>query len=266
MDPRLEGRKEDMKATPNSDTKRRKSTLPLSALGSGQLQVSLLREQVLALLRQAIIELRLKPGDLLVERELIEWTGVSRATIREALRQLTAEGLVKTIPQKGTIVAAPSPSEAKELYEIRAMLEGLAVKQFTERATEKDRKELRAALHRLERLTASGADVRALLQAKNQFYSILLRGAYNKTLHSLLSLLQARIAVLRATSMSHPGRPAESVREIRAVVESIERDDADAAQQACVYHIQQAARYALEELGVDAPASERERKRRKGSG
>src|ERR687891_466384 len=67
-----------------------------------------LREQVLDLLRREIVEMRLRPGQRLVERELIQRIGVSRTTIREALRELAAEGLVTTIPQKGAIVAGPS--------------------------------------------------------------------------------------------------------------------------------------------------------------
>src|ERR1700730_10311746 len=83
-----------------------------------------LRDQVLDGLRQAIVEQRLPPGQRLIERELVEQIGVSRTTIREVLRQLTAEGLVTTIPQKGAVVAAPSPEEAADLYEVRAALEG----------------------------------------------------------------------------------------------------------------------------------------------
>src|SRR6478735_9922967 len=95
-----------------------------------------LREQVLDVLRQAILDFRLKPGQRLIERELIEQTGVSRTTIREVLRQLAAEGLVTTIPQKGTVVASPSVERAAELYEVRAVLEGMAARQFAERATD----------------------------------------------------------------------------------------------------------------------------------
>ena len=94
------------------------------------------REQVADLLRREIVELRLRPGQRLVERELIERIGVSRTTIREALRQLSAEGLVTTIPQKGAIVAIPSPKEAAEVYEVRALLEGAAAKECAENATD----------------------------------------------------------------------------------------------------------------------------------
>jgi DNA-binding GntR family transcriptional regulator len=222
-----------------------------SPIPPDRLQVSLLREQVPDLLRQAIVEMRLKPGDRLVERELVEWTGVSRATVREALRQLTAEGLVKTIPQKGAVVAAPTRKEAAELYEIRAMLEGLAARQFAERAPASQVAALRKAFEQLERVWHDSADTRAVLQAKNRFYDVLFEGAGNATIGSVLGALQARIAVLRATSMSQPGRPAESVAEIRAIVEAVEAKDAQAAERACSHHVQQAGRWALAALTSD---------------
>ena len=95
-----------------------------------------LREQVLDLLRQAIVEHRLKPGQRLIERELVEQIGVSRTTIREVLRQLAAEGLVATIPQRGAVVAIPTAEEAAELYEVRAALESLAARRFVEHASD----------------------------------------------------------------------------------------------------------------------------------
>src|SRR4029079_3365340 len=88
------------------------------------------REQVSALLRREIVEMRLQPGQRLVERELIERIGVSRTTIREVLRPLSAEGLGTTIPQKGAIVAIPSAKDASEVYEVRALLEGVLARHF----------------------------------------------------------------------------------------------------------------------------------------
>src|SRR5919197_2931132 len=104
-----------------------------------------LREQVLEVLRQAILDFRFKPGQRLIERELVEQIGVSRTTIREVLRELAAEGLVTTVPQKGAIVAVPSAQEAAELYEVRAALEALAARRFVEQATPQRVAELRDA-------------------------------------------------------------------------------------------------------------------------
>ena len=200
-----------------------------------------LREQVLDLLRREIVELRLRPGQRLVERELVEQIGVSRTTVREVIRQLSAEGLVTTIPQKGAIVAIPSPKEAAEVYEVRALLEGAAAKECAQNATEEHLRALRDAFAALERSVAAGEEPRLMLDAKNRLYQVVFDGSDNPTIRGILESLQARIAVLRATTLAAPDRPDQSVAEIRAIVEAIERRDPDAAADAASFHVRQAA-------------------------
>lgn len=206
------------------------------------------REQAAELIRKAIVEMRLKPGERLVERELMEWTGVSRATIREAIRELAAERLVRTTPQKGAIVAAPTPEEAMEVYEVRAALEGLAARLFTERADTAQRLALRRSFDRITKVLRSHADTWAMLEAKSAFYAALFAGARNEAMVSMISLLQARITVLRATTMSETGRPDETIEEIGAILAAIDAGDAGAAAAAATRHVQCASRYALAAL------------------
>lgn len=249
---RQSGRQSDRQHTDTLETTLKKGDLVTRDLpmSPGRLQVSLLRDQVPEMLRQAIVEMQLKPGDRLVERELMEWMGVSRATVREALRQLAAEGLVRTIPQKGAIVAAPTLKEAEELYEIRAMLEGRAARHFTERASDRELRELRGSFKKVERVLTGSGDTWAILQAKNHFYEVLFKGARNGILRSILGPLQARITVLRETSMSEPGRLEAMLDEIRAIVEAIEARDPEAAERLCSYHVNQAASAALAALSM----------------
>jgi DNA-binding GntR family transcriptional regulator len=204
-----------------------------------------LREQVLELLRSDIVEQRLRPGHRLIERELIEQIGVSRTTVREVLRQLAAEGLVTTIPQKGAVVAAPTREEAQDLYEVRAVLEALAARRFAQRASSEQLASLRQTFREFERLTNDGAAVPELLRAKNAFYDVLLDGSRNAPIHTILGGLRARIAMLRTTSLSQQGRPAQALAEIRELVEAVEASDADRAAAAAVHHVEQAARTAL---------------------
>jgi DNA-binding GntR family transcriptional regulator len=215
-----------------------------------------LREQVLDLMRRAIVDLRLPPGHRLIERELVEQIGVSRTTVREALRELTAEGLVTTIPQKGAIVAAPSPEEAAELYEVRAALEALAARRFVQCASAAHVGALRSALAVIEEVTCEGGDIRAMLRAEDRFYEVLLEGSGSRPISSILAGLQARVSVLRTASLSQPGRPARSVSEIRAIVEAIEAQDAEAAARACARHVERAGEAGLAGLGADAASGE----------
>src|ERR1700710_1658654 len=124
-----------------------------------------LREQVIAALRQAILDFQLKPGQRLVERELIEQLGVSRTTVREALRELTSEGLVTVVPQRGAIVSAPSLEEAIDLYEVRAALESLVVQHFVERASDDEVQQLVATVDNLEIVTNTPENIREALAA-----------------------------------------------------------------------------------------------------
>ena len=226
-------------------------TVPDSDMGSlrvGRVAAPL-REQVTAVLREAILDFRLRPGQRLVERELIEQTGVSRATIREVLRQLTAEGLVTVIPQRGAVVVELTRKEVEDLYEVRATLEARAARLFAERASDEQVAALRRTVDELgtviDGLESSDRPIQALLQAKDRYYDVLLEGCGNDQIGSILDSLQARVRLMRATSLGQPDRPAHTLAELDAVVAAIERRDAKAAEAAAERHVQRAAENGL---------------------
>lgn len=210
-----------------------------------------LREQVTASLRRAILEFHLRPGERLVERELMERLGVSRTTVREALRQLTSEGLVTVVPQKGARVSSPSPHEAQDLYDIRASLESLVVRRFVQRATDEQVARLVGTVDEFERVVLETGDVEQALAAKSGFYVVLLEGADSAPLSQLLESIQARVQVLRVTSLSQRGRLKAVIAELRDIVQAIEARNAERAARLCAEHIDMAARTALGSLPTD---------------
>lgn len=210
-----------------------------------------IREQVASILRDAIVEMRLRPGQVLVERELCEMTQASRPSVREALRQLEAEGLVESHNGKGTIVAEASPELAEHVYQVRAELEGLAAELFARHATDDQIDALVDAFAVVadaarEDNPKAASDV---LTAKNGAYDILFEGAGNPMLTQMIGTLQRRVTQLRALTLAQPGRPAQSVQEIGAIVEAIRRRDAAAAREAATFHVHEAARTVLGALG-----------------
>lgn len=207
-----------------------------------------LREQVIAALRQAILDFQLKPGQRLVERELIEQLGVSRTTIREALRELTSEGLVTVVPQRGAMVSAPSLEEAIDLYEVRAALESLVVQRFVERASDEEIAQLKMTVDEIEAVSNRTTEIREILAAKDGFYAVLIAGAKSSALQQLIEGIQARVQVLRATSLSEAGRAVEVVAELRAVVDAIEKRDGPLASRLCAEHVHNASITALHSL------------------
>lgn len=221
----------------------------------GQPKATLIGQQVTDSIREAIIEMRLLPGDRLIERELVAWSGVSRATIRESIRELAAESLVQIIPQRGAVVASPTLKQAGEIYEIRAILEGLAGRQCAQNATPAQVKALRKAVEAFRKAQATGAKT-SMLALKTKIYDALFDGSGNTTIQEMLSRLQARVTVLRSISMSQPGRLESTVAELQRVVEAVEAGDPDAAEAACIAHVHAAGQVAISALEASTARTE----------
>jgi DNA-binding GntR family transcriptional regulator len=196
-------------------------------------------------LRAAIMSGTFKPGQRLVERELCEMTGVSRPSIREALRLLEADGMVNTVPHRGPVVSTISLEEARQLYDARAVLEGFAGRECARLRDPAVVRRMGAALTRLKAAFAK-PDMIAVLEAKTDFYAALIGGCQNTFIERMLKPLHDRITLLRITSMSQPKRVNKSLREVTAIWRAIQSGDEDLAERRCVDHIKAAAIAALD--------------------
>jgi GntR family transcriptional regulator, trigonelline degradation regulator len=211
-----------------------------------------LRRSVVEALRQSIVLGRLAPGARLIERELIEMMGVSRTVVREALRQLEAEGLIDVVANKGAVVRNLSRAEAEDLYAIRAVLEGLAARLFTEHADKGALDELTAALARTVEAYKDGLPT-TIVEAKNTFYEILFRGAGSEALSAMIDALQARVWRWRVLGVAHPQRSeqrsAEAIRDLKALVAAVAAGDAALAERIARTEVMNAAAEALRLIG-----------------
>lgn len=207
----------------------------------------LVREQAFKRVREAIITGQFPPGTRLIERELCEALGVSRTSIREVLRRLEAEKLIRVEPRKGPTVARVTRAQAQEIYDIRAYLEGVLIRRFVERASEPDIANLDELAHQFF-AAASDGDVPRSVGVMVDFYDLISSVVEADVLRDILGQLTARVSYLRATSMSEPGRMANSMEEIAEIVDAIKRRDAKAAERAAVFHVRSAAKTALARL------------------
>ncbi len=115
-----------------------------------QVKLETLRAQVENTLRKAIISGELSPGEKLIERELCQMLGVSRQSLREAMRKLEAEKLIVIVPHRGPEVASMSIDQARELFALRQLLESYAAQEFTIHASDQQIKELIKTVKRLK--------------------------------------------------------------------------------------------------------------------
>ncbi|MEH2479081.1 DNA-binding GntR family transcriptional regulator [Nitrobacteraceae bacterium AZCC 2146] len=197
------------------------------------------QQQIVEKLRGAIIEGMFKPGDRLVEANLCEMLGVSRPSIREALRSLEAERLVSIIPNRGPQIPVLTRDHAAEIYKVRALLEGEAAFIAAKRATPDDLKLMRASLAAFGKAVRAN-DMQTEVSATSVFYSHILRICGNRIIEETLNGLLARINFLRAHSMSQPGRAKVSLQEMKAIYEAIAAKNGSAARSAAVKHVENA--------------------------
>lgn len=203
-----------------------------------------LREQVAERLRMAIVTGRFRPGERLIERELCDMMGVSRTSLREALRELQADGLITLKPNKGMSVAVLTAETARSIYEVRQMLEGLAARLFARRATAEQMQALRASVEDLA-VVYDNFSVERFITAKAHFYDVLLEGAGNQVAADLLRRIHTRASQLRVMSLSSAERAQKSIRELRAFCDALEARDEELAWRLCLEHVENAADAAL---------------------
>jgi DNA-binding GntR family transcriptional regulator len=215
------------------------------------------QQQIVEKLREAIIEGMFKPGDRLIEANLCEMLGVSRPSIREALRSLEAERLISIIPNRGPQIPVLSRDHAADIYKVRALLEGEAAFIAARRATPDDLKLMRAALAAFGKAVRAN-DMQTEVSATSVFYSHILRICGNPIIEETLNGLLARINFLRAHSMSQPGRAKVSLQEMKAIYEAIAANNGSAARSAAVKHVEnahQSANAAYESFNAEDSAA-----------
>lgn len=203
-----------------------------------------LREIVLEALREAIISGVLEPGERLMEIQLAEEMGVSRTPVREAIRKLELEGFVIMIPRKGAYVAGVSHKDVKDVFEIRAALEGLAAGLAAEKVTEEEIEQMERALH----YEQEPKTVEEMVESDTDFHALLYKASRNERLIQILANLREQIQRFRTTSLAVPGRVKNAIQEHRAMVDAIARHDVEEAQRLATEHIESAANVMFEAL------------------
>lgn len=186
--------------------------------------------------RRLLEEIRmgtLPPGARLRETELAERLGISRTPVREAIRQLEADGLVAHLPRQGATIRSLDHAEVVELYEMRAVLEGTAARLAARAASEIELAEL-AALNAELTASPAGPDAR---EVNRQFHRSLLDAARNRFLLKSMSALQKTLLILGPTTLADPDRAVAAVAEHAAVLAALEARDGAAAEAAMRRHV-----------------------------
>ena len=187
-------------------------------------------------LADEIVRGALAPGIALDETELAKRFAVSRTPVREAIRLLTASGLVETPAHRSAVVARPSPARLAGMFEVMAELEALCAGLAAGRMTSTERRELEAAHDQLRALIHSG-DPQRYHEINEAFHGVVYAGAHNGHLAELTLGTRVRVSPYRRAQFRNLGRLAQSHVEHDRVVVAILRGDRDGAAAAMREHI-----------------------------
>lgn len=208
----------------------------MKKLDSSNLNRSSLSERVFEEIEESILNGVLKPGDSLPEIKLSEELGVSRTPVREAIRKLELEGLVKTIPNRGTLVVGISEKDNDDIYTIRMYVEGLAAKWAATYITADQLEEMRDIIE-LQAFYAEKRDYIQVWQLDTSFHSKLYQASGSRVLKQVLSNLHHYIQRVRESSLYKGDRVALTVEEHRKLLEAIEKHDGELAERLAFEHI-----------------------------
>ncbi len=210
------------------------------------------------LIRQAVIDGRVSPGQRLKEEDLAQQLGISRTPIREALLVLQTEGLLEATPNRGATVRAYDATELEEMYDLRAVLESHAARRAATRVTAAQLEELRASCDRFAQLLADD-DLPALVAENNLFHDTILQAAGSERLAGMVRQVVALPLVYKSYVWYSPAQASASLHTHRQLVTALEQGDGARAELVMREHVFEARDVLLRHVKAEAALSPPER-------
>lgn len=214
-------------------------------------QMKSLRDMVTETLREAIMAGSLEPGEHLKERELSEKMGISTTPIKEALRILSHEGLVETIPRKGTYVSEAANSSIEEVLLLKANLEALCAYLAAHKMTDAEIGQLAKQVDVMREL-ADQKDAEKLQIVNSQFHALIRKGSKNPLIYKMVENVISFDQSFRKRALKQPVEIEEGFREHQSIFKAIKDRDADLAEKRMRAHIYRTAQNVLKHLGKEA--------------
>ncbi len=215
------------------------------------LEPPILHQQVGVRLRALIVEGTIEPGAKLNERALAEALRVSRTPLREAIRMLAAEGLVKLLPHRGAVAAQLSPTDIADTFELIAGLEGQSGELAAARITERELAEIRA-LH-YEMLAAhTRRDLPTYYRLNASIHNQINAAARNPVLTRTYCTVNARLQALRFRSNFDEAKWTRAVEEHERMIELLVARDGAGLRTLLIAHLENKRDAVLGQLGSEA--------------
>ena len=214
-------------------------------------KVKPIRDIVYELLRKAILDGKIKPGERIVENDYAEMFHTSRTPIREALRKLEMEGFVEYLPRKGVIVKGFSLSDIIEIYEIRKSLECLAIRHVVAKISGQEIDQIRAIVQEMEKADQED-NIEQLVTICQQFHDTILHTSSMPRLTSMINTLQDYLERFKRVTLEKLERRGNAIKEHQEIFRAIDQRDVNKAEELISQHIEASKRAFLEDYTAQA--------------
>ena len=199
-----------------------------------------IKDQIYQILKEEIVNCTIKSGDKLVEQTIADRLNVSRSPVREAIKQLTGDGLVENIPNKGAFVKKPTYKEIMDMYDVRLMFENYAARRACAGMKKSDEQQLKKFRENIQKALESG-NRKSYAALERELSSFLISLGGNGVILSTYGNLYTMMANFSAAVLAgKPGRFAQSVEERLALIDALLARDPAAAEEHILRHLTQA--------------------------
>jgi len=196
-----------------------------------------LKEQAFDKLKELIITGALEPGELQNEKRLAEALGVSRTPVREALLELSREGMVAFVPGKGVEVCKLTTQQVREVFEIRRIIEGYVLKKIATRLTEADIKEIDENISNQEKMLSINERL-GFIEYDKQFHLYLASRIGNQQIESILDNLRDQMHLMGVRAIEDYSRMKQVIEEHRAIFAGLKEGNPSKAFNALIRHLE----------------------------
>ncbi len=195
-----------------------------------------LKEQAYDILKEMILTGRLEPGKLHNEKRMAEALGVSRTPVREALLELSREGMVVFLSGRGFKVRKFTLQEVQEVFDVRRIIEGHVIQKITQQLTDADLQQVERLIGKLEKL-AGESDLTGFIEADKEFHQFLASRTGNRQIQIILAGLRDQIHLMGIQALKHYERIDQVIQEHRTIYSALRDRDGARAREEMLSHL-----------------------------
>jgi DNA-binding GntR family transcriptional regulator len=209
-----------------------------------------LKEQAYDILKEMILTGKLEQGKIYNEKTIAEVLGVSRTPVREALLELSREGMVKFLPSKGIQVRKLTEKQVREVFEIRRIIEGHVIQTIARTLTSTDIKKIEAILKKQGRLSIKNEDI-AFIETDKEFHLFLASKMGNQQIRAILQNLRDQIHVMGIRAIKVGSRVEQVLTEHRRILSALKEGDGKRAAKELMQHLGTTERILIEMMELE---------------